>query len=93
MNYALVQFINLLFQIFSFLILVDILGSWLMAARLNLPSFVYSILAAVRTIISPVLAPFRRFIPSVGGLDFSPMIALIVLNMLRQFLIRALIGM
>jgi len=92
-NYALVQVINLLFQIFSVLILIDILGSWLLAARLNLPSWVYSILGAVHTIVSPILAPFQRLIPSVGGLDFSPMIALLVLSFARQFIVRALLSM
>jgi uncharacterized protein YggT (Ycf19 family) len=92
MNAVLFTFIDLLFKIFSFLILVDILGSWLLAARLNLPGFVYQILGAVHAIVEPILAPFRRIIPPIGGLDFSAMIALVVLNMLQRLLYSALGG-
>ena len=93
MNYVLANVINMLFRIFYILIMVDILGSWVLAARVNLPGWVYSILEAVHTIVSPVLAPFRRFIPSIGGLDFSPIIALFVLQFVQRFLMRALLGM
>jgi YggT family protein len=72
---------------------VDIIGSWILAARVNLPSWVYAILGAVHTIVSPVLAPFRRIIPSIGGLDFSPIIALFVLQFVQRFLVRGLAGM
>lgn len=34
----------------------------------------------VRTLAEPLLAPFRRFVPLLGGLDLSPLIALVVLQ-------------
>lgn len=36
----------------------------------------------------PILAPFRRFVPSFGGLDITPIIAFILLNILESFLFR-----
>lgn len=92
MNYTLVSTINLLFQIFSFLILVEVIGSWLLVARLRLPSFVYSLLSAVHAITAPILNPIRRLIPGMGGLDLSPIIALILIDLLRTVVVRALLG-
>lgn len=36
----------------------------------------------------PVLAPFRRIIPSLGGLDISPIVAYILLNILESLMLR-----
>jgi YggT family protein len=88
----LANFVDVLFQVFFVLILIDILSSWVLAARVNLPAFVYTILGAVHSIVTPVLSPFRRIIPSIGGLDFSPIIALFVLQFAQQFITRALRG-
>ncbi len=38
-------------------------------------------------ITEPVLAPLRRYIPPVGGLDFSPMIALILIQIAERVLL------
>jgi len=40
---------------------------------------------------APVLEPMRRLIPPLGGLDFSPMVALICLQLTRMLLARPLI--
>ena len=45
-----------------------------------------SIVRLVFQITEPILEPIRRIIPPSGGLDFSPMIVLLILAMLRQFL-------
>ena len=37
-------------------------------------------------ITEPVLAPLRRYIPPVGGLDFTPMVALLILWFVEQLL-------
>jgi YggT family protein len=34
----------------------------------------------------PALAPIRRALPSIGGLDFSPMVLLLALQVLKQLL-------
>lgn len=41
-------------------------------------------------ITEPILGPIRRLLPSMGGFDFSPMIALIVMNLIISRLIRIL---
>lgn len=41
-------------------------------------------------ITEPILGPLRRIIPSAGFLDFSPMVALLLLNVVRNLVINAL---
>jgi YggT family protein len=91
MTYLLARTINLIFQVFIVLILVDVIGSWLVYARLRLPDWLVRILQAVNSITGVVLNPIRRLIPSVGGLDLSPIIALVLLDLLRRFIVNALI--
>ncbi len=42
---------------------------------------------ALGSLVCPYLNFFRRFIPPIGGLDFSPMIAIIALTVIERFLI------
>lgn len=80
MNF-LAQFINLLFWILIVAILARSILSWTSIDRGS------PIIKILDQITEPVLAPFRRFLPSTGGMDFSPFIAIILLDILRRFLI------
>ena len=44
----------------------------------------------VWTITEPILAPIRRFVPRVGMLDLTPMVALILIAIIQAVLLRAL---
>jgi YggT family protein len=90
-NYILAQVINLIFQVFIILIFVDVIGSWLLYSRVRLPDFVFGILQGVHNITGVVLNPIRRLMPGLGGLDISPIIALFVLELLRRFIMNALL--
>jgi YggT family protein len=92
MTYGLVRLINLLFELLNILILVEVVGSFVMAARVNLPSWAYDLLRTIHNLVDPIIAPIRRFVPAIGGLDFSPMIALILLDLLRRVVVSALAG-
>jgi YggT family protein len=39
-----------------------------------------------RMLTEPVLGPIRRVLPAVGGIDFSPMVLLVLISFLRRFL-------
>ncbi|HYM49624.1 MAG TPA: YggT family protein [Candidatus Limnocylindrales bacterium] len=45
-----------------------------------------SIMRFLIDVTEPVLAPLRRFMPSAMGIDFSPMVAILVLYLLGQLL-------
>jgi len=60
-------------RIFVFAIFIRVLLSWFAPGRTNPAT------AILATITDPILIPFRRLIPSLGGFDISPVFALIVL--------------
>jgi YggT family protein len=80
----LLQLINLLFTVYSFAIIARALLPWFRI------SYYHPLMRFLIRITEPVLAPLRRYIPPVGGLDFTPMIALFVLWLVER-LLRALI--
>jgi YggT family protein len=61
-------------NLFFFAIIIRIVLSWVA------PQSYSPITALVNTIAEPVLAPFRRILPSAGGLDISPIFAIILLQ-------------
>ena len=81
---GLAAFVAMFVQIYSLIVLARVLMSWV-----NIDP--YSPLArAIIDITEPVLQPIRNILPPAGGLDFSPIIAIVLLQMLGQFLISLL---
>ena len=68
-------------QIYSMLIFIRILMSWISIDPNN------PVIETLCQITDPYLNIFRSFIPPVGGLDFSPIIALIVLHAIGRALV------
>jgi YggT family protein len=86
MSYALLSGINLIFKVFTIVILIDVLASWVMMANVRLPDAVFRLLEVIHNIAGVILNPIRRVIPSMGGLDISPIIALVLLQVVQQLL-------
>jgi YggT family protein len=76
---ALIELIILSLNIFSFAILILIVLSWIAPGTYNPAT------AFVSMVAGPVLQPFRKRIPPLGGLDLSPMIAIILLQALKIY--------
>ncbi|MDF2838210.1 MAG: hypothetical protein K0Q63_3850 [Paenibacillus sp.] len=77
-----VDFISIVLQIYSYLIIGYVLLSWFPNAR---ESFIGQFLGKI---VEPYIGIFRRFIPPIGGvLDLSPIIALLALNFVTRGLI------
>ena len=66
-----------LLDIYSLVVLARVMISWLQLPPNN-PVVYYS-----RKLTEPALAPIRRLIPPAGGIDFSPLLLLLVCRMLR----------
>ncbi|MGI6083792.1 MAG: YggT family protein [Limnochordia bacterium] len=63
------------------LVLVRVILSWFG------PSPYHPVVRFIVKVTDPVLEPARRAIPSVGGIDFSPVLVFIVLGWVRRFLV------
>ena len=74
-------------------IIISAVLSWLVAFNvINLRNqFVYSVARVLDAVTTPVLAPFRRFIPPLGGVDISPIIAILLIEyVFIRIILRAL---
>lgn len=76
-NYVLMViglFIKSSIYLFCAAIIIGIIASWIN------PHSYHPVLSVARSISEPLLAPARKLIPSMGGLDFSPMLVLLLLQ-------------
>jgi YggT family protein len=69
-----------LIDLYSLVVIVAVLLSWLRLDRRN------PLAAAVWTLTEPILRPIREVLPPMGGLDLSPMVLLIGLQILKDLL-------
>ena len=69
-----------LIDLYSLIVLVAVIMSWLPGARHN------ALGRIVFRLTEPVLAPIRRALPAMGGLDLSPMVLLLALQLLKRLL-------
>ncbi len=77
-------FINALAFALTIAIFVRVLSSWVpMKLPWGLGEFVFSV-------TETILAPIRRALPFMGGMDFSPFIALIAIQVIESILLRLL---
>lgn len=79
-------FINaiwVIFQALTFAVFFNAIMSWLVMIypRNNLVISLYHVL---RQITDPILAPLRRIVPLIGMIDITPIIAIIILQILSQ---------
>ena len=70
-----------LLDLYSMVILAAVILSWVQLPPEN------SLVRVVRTLTEPLLAPIRRILPAVGGLDLSPWVLLVALRLLRGILL------
>ncbi len=77
-------FIQVLAQALQLVIVVRVLLSWV---PMRLP---WRIGDFVLSVSEPILSPIRRALPSMGGIDFSPLIALFAIQIGESILLRIL---
>ena len=78
-------FINVLGAALTIAIFVRVVLSWIPGVRLplGLGEFVWNV-------SEPILGPIRRWLPAMGGIDFSPFIALVLIQIAESLLLRLL---
>jgi YggT family protein len=79
--WSLYRVIEFVFWVMDLAILLRVLFSWVNPDPYN------TLVRLVYQITEPVLGPLRRVVPPLGGLDITPMIALVLLQLVRSLII------
>jgi len=79
-------YLQLFLSVYSWIIIIEVVFSWI-PRRAREPEWLSWVREFVRSITEPYLGIFRRIIPPMGGLDFSPLVALLALYAVRDILI------
>ena len=72
------RLIQILMNLYFFTILVEVLMSWFAQGRSAVDGM-------IRPVNAPLLRPVRRLLPPVSGLDFSPLVVLLILQVILFF--------
>jgi len=83
---VLATFISTLASVLVWAIIIRALMSWFV------PQESTSLSRILVEVTEPVLGPIRRVLPSFGGFDLSPIIAIVVLQVAARFLVQLLVG-
>lgn len=79
-----IELVKIIFEVYTWLIIARIILSWVPHNPYN------PIIRFVYEITQPVLGLFQRFIPPIGMIDFSPIVAFIALELAKYFIITIL---
>jgi YggT family protein len=87
------DFLSTLIYVYTLLIIVYIVIQLLFAVGLRPPysRTVNVILGFLRDVCEPFLRIFRRVIPSLGGIDFSPILAIFTLQIINSIVVQGVI--
>jgi YggT family protein len=82
---TLIQIVDLLISVIVMLVIVQFVLSLLIAFNVvNMHNqFVAAVWQAINALLEPLFRPIRRFMPNTGSIDFSPLVLIIGLQILR----------
>ena len=85
---ALFSVVNLLLDVLRWIIIIQAILSWLVAFNVinTTNDFMRSFLYALDRITEPLYRPIRRVLPDFGGIDFSPLVALLIVIAVQMLL-------
>jgi uncharacterized protein (TIGR00251 family) len=82
----LISLIGILAQLLVLLVIISVILSYFMDPY-------HPLRRALDSVVEPMLSPIRRIIPPIGMLDFSPLILIILIQLLSNIIIRILISL
>jgi YggT family protein len=87
--YALANLIDTAVSIYLTLLFASVILTWLVQFNIVNPRqpLVHQIGTFLYRITEPLLAPIRRFLPNLGGIDISPVILILLLHFARNLII------
>jgi YggT family protein len=86
---TILSILALLLDVAFFILLVHVIMSWLLTFNvLNMRQpVVASIWDGLNRLLEPVYRPIRRFLPNTGGLDLAPLVAFLIIIILRDIIL------
>jgi len=81
---TLYRLIDFVFWVLDLAVLLRVLFSWINPDPYN------TLVRWVYQLTEPILAPLRRVIPPLGGLDITPMVALLILQLVHRLILSVL---
>lgn len=87
--------IDTVLALLTFAVVVSAIASWLVAFNVINPynAFVRTILDTLNRIVEPMCRPIRKLLPDLGGVDFSPLIVILLLMFARKLLVDLFFGL
>jgi len=88
LTHSLIEIAHYLLTILTWVIIIQVILSWLLAFNvLNTSSHgVRTFAVAIDRFTAPLYRPIRRLLPDFGGIDFSPLVILILIQVLQKLL-------
>ncbi len=88
MLYAIFGIVDMILQLLVWIIIAQAVISWLVAFNvINTSSnFVRTVLDALDRLTAPLYRPIRRIMPDFGGIDFSPIVLILAIQIVRKLL-------
>lgn len=85
MPYPLAWLILNILSLYQLVIFIWVVLSWLVAFNVINPynRVVSAIIQGLGALVEPVLRPIRRLLPTLGGMDFSPIVLLLLIQFLK----------
>ncbi|MDI1281379.1 MAG: YggT family protein [Brevundimonas sp.] len=92
MGTAIVWLVDAIVTLLIWMIIASAILSWLFAFDVinHRNRFVNQLASFLDAVTAPLLAPFRRVIPPLGGMDISPIVLLLLLNFARILFMQTL---
>lgn len=93
--YTLIEIVSLLISVITVAVIVQFVLSLLLAFNVvnRHNAGVEAVWKAVNAILDPILAPIRRFMPDTGQIDFSPMVLILLLQIVSIVLRNAALSL
>ncbi len=87
--HALADLVHHVISIYIYLLIASALMSWLVAFNVinTRNRFVYAVLSFLFRVTEPALRPIRRIVPTLGGIDVSPVILILLLYFVRDLIV------
>lgn len=91
---SLILLIYQVIELYKWVLVISVVASWLVAFNVinTRNRFVHIVIDVLTRLTEPVLAPIRRLLPNMGGLDLSPIILYFLLWFLQSLLLEYGLG-